>query len=345
MPLSNVLDVADATGESRKPSSAIGLPLQLSDAELNLFRSGSRTRGYAAGETLFHKGDLGRSMFVIESGEIRIEFGDDLAAKLIGQREFFGELAMFIGDHQRIGRAVATTDSQLLEIDHTAFEKMLADQPLLLARFMRRSFTYLVASEQQLIADLRQRNEDLVSILHSLRQAQTALASANSLIRTDELTGLANRHGLYQYLAKLAERRKPDTHLALFLVDLDRFKAINDQFGHLIGDHALCLVANELRRHIDEAELCCRLGGDEFALLVQLDRVRDLEQRAAGLVATMRVLRLPPPYDLVPLTVSVGAGLCDERADWSTWCREADRALYAAKGEGGGTWHVAATAP
>lgn len=344
MPLSNVLNVAAATDGSKEPSSAIGLPLQLSDAELNLFRSGSRTRYYAAGETLFHKGDFGRSMFVIESGEIRIEFGDDRAAKRIGRREFFGELAMFIGDHQRIGRAVAATDCQLCEIDHAAFEKMLADQPLLLARFMRRSFTYLVASEQKLIADLRHRNEDLVSTLHSLRQTQSALASANSLIRTDELTGLANRHGLYQYLEKLAERRKPDTHLALFLVDLDRFKAINDQFGHLIGDHALCLVANELRRQIDDAELCCRLGGDEFALLVQLDRVRDLEPRAAGLVASMRVLRLAPPHDAVPLTVSVGASLCDEHADWSAWCREADRALYAAKGEGGGTWHVAAAA-
>jgi diguanylate cyclase (GGDEF)-like protein len=345
VPLSNLLDAGDEPEANQERSSAIHLPRQLSDAELSLFRAGGRTRRVTAGETIFRKGELGLSMFVIESGQIRIEFADDFVPALIGEREFFGELAMFIGDHERIAGAIAVTDSQLYEIDHASFEKLLASEPLLLARFMRRSFTYLVANEQKLITNLRRRNEDLVSTLHSLRQAQTALANANSLIRTDELTGLANRHGLYQYLATLAERRRPGTLLALFLVDLDRFKAINDRFGHPVGDRALSLVADELRRRADETELCCRLGGDEFALLVQLGHARDLDEHAADLVATVHRLRLAPPHDHVLFTVSVGACLCDERSDWSAWCRDADRALYVAKDEGGNRWYAATPAP
>ena len=318
------------------------LPRQLSDAEFNLFRAAGHARSVAPGETIFRKGELGRSMFVIESGEIHLEFGEGMAPKVIGEREFLGELALFIGDHQRVASAIATTESHLRVIDQAGFENLLANEPLLLAKFMRRSFTYLVASEQQLVANLKRRNEDLISTLHSLRQTQTMLTNANNLVRTDELTGLTNRRGLYQFLEGLAEQRVPGTRLALFLVDLDSFKTINDQFGHLVGDRALCLVADEMRRGISGNELCCRLGGDEFALLVQLASAKDIEQRASSLVATVRALQLPAPHDMISLTVSVGANVCDERADWSTWYSEADRALYAAKGEGGDGWRTGA---
>ena len=333
------LDAADASPPPEEKSGPVRLPRQLSDPELELFRAVGEARAVASGETIFRKGELGRSMFVIESGEIHLEFGDGLASKVIGEREFLGELALFIGDHAREASGIAKKDARLRVIDQVAFEELLNREPLLLAKFMRRSFTYLVASEQQLVANLKRRNEDLISTLHSLRQTQTMLTNANNLVRTDELTGLTNRRGLYQFLESLPEQRKPGTRLALFLVDLDSFKTINDQFGHLVGDRALCLVA-ELRRDISANELCCRLGGDEFALLVHLDDAAHLGPRATAIAATIRALQLPAPHDVVSLTVSIGANLCDDRADWSTWYSEADRALYAAKGEGGDGWRA-----
>ncbi|TLY53287.1 MAG: GGDEF domain-containing protein [Gammaproteobacteria bacterium] len=317
------------------------LPRQLSDAEYDLFNAAGRQRTVSPGETIFRKGELGRSMFVIESGEIHLEFGDGLPHKILGVREFLGELALFIGDHMRVASAIATAQTQLRVIDHVAFEDLLARQPLLLAQFMRRSFAYLVASEQQLIAYLRRRNEDLLSTLHSLRQTQHQLSNANNLIRTDELTGLANRRGLYQFLEGLGERRA-DACMALFLIDLDRFKRINDQFGHLLGDRVLCVVADELRANMGEGDLCCRLGGDEFALLVQLSHRDELDARAARIVGTMRGHRLPEPHHALQLSVSVGASLCDTGANWSTWYSDADRALYAAKSEGGDGWRLSA---
>jgi len=311
---------------------------RLTDAEFDLFCAIGAPREVAAGETIFRKGEHGRSMFVIERGRIDLEFGDGMPRKNLGSREFLGELALFIGNHSRVASAVATEPSSLRVIDHVVFEDVLGKEPLLFAQFMRRSFAYLVASEQQLISYLKRRNEDLISTLHSLRQTQTQLSTANSLVRTDELTGLTNRRGLYKFLQSLPTYRTAGTSLALFLIDVDRFKQINDEFGHLVGDHALCLVARELRHCIEPADLCCRLGGDEFAILVQIPRREDLGIRAAEIVAAVRSRRLPPPHDALSISVSVGANLCDEGADWSLWYSIADRALYAAKNDGGDGW-------
>lgn len=314
------------------------LARQLSDAEFALFCAVGARRELARGETIFRKGEHGRSMFVIESGEIDLEFGDGLANKRLGPREFLGELALFIGNHARVASAIATEPSSLRVIDHIVFETVLHKEPLLLAQFMRRSFAYLVASEQQLITYLKRRNEDLISTLHSLRQTQTQLSTASSLVCTDELTGLNNRRGLYQFLAGV--QRMAGTRLALFLVDVDRFKKINDEHGHLVGDHALTLVARELRNCIGPADVCCRLGGDEFAVLIQLPHREDPGERAAEIAAAVRARRLPAPHEALSISVSVGASLCDEHTDWSTWFSVADRALYAAKGDGGDGWRL-----
>jgi diguanylate cyclase (GGDEF)-like protein len=316
------------------------LPRQLSDAEFDLFRAAGQARAVDTDETIFRKGELGRSMFVIETGEIQLEFGDGLPHKLIGPREFFGELALFIGNHARVASAVAAAPSHLRVIEHAAFEQVLEKEPSLLARFMRRSFAYLVASEQQLIANLKRRNEDLIVTLHSLRDTQTQLSVANHLVRTDELTGLTNRRGMYQFLDSLSVQRAPNTQLGLLLIDLDRFKQINDVFGHLAGDAVLCAVAQEVSDNAAASDLTCRIGGDEFALLAQVASREELQMRAASIVAAVRSLRFSPPNDALRISVSIGASLCPDAAQWSVWYSDGDRALYHAKGEGGDGWRI-----
>ncbi len=302
--------------------------------------SAGPSRRMAAGDTLFRKGEIGRSMYVIESGEIRLEFGDGIPHKLLGPREFFGELALFIGNHARVAGAVAHTECSLRVIEYPAFDHLLENEPVLLAQFMRRSFTYLVSSEQNLIANLKRRNEDLLATLDSLRQTQTLLSTANRLVRTDELTELTNRRGLYEYLENLAEHRIAGTHLVLLLVDLDHFKHINDHNGHLIGDDVLRAVANEVSQLAASCDLACRLGGDEFALLAQIDDASGLEALAARIVTAVRALRFNAVDDALAITVSVGASLCADDADWAVWYSQADAALYRAKGDGSNTWCV-----
>jgi diguanylate cyclase len=147
-----------------------------------------------------------------------------------------GELARFIGNHARDASAVARQPAELYVIEAGAFEALLARDPLLMAHFMRRSFAYLVNSEQQLIANLKRRNEDLQVTLDSLHQTRTQLVSAERLVQTDELTGLCNRRGLYACLERLPQTQRHVERLGL-LLDLDRFKQVNDM--HLMGDRVL----------------------------------------------------------------------------------------------------------
>ena len=100
---SQVLQVKDAANRA-----TLVLARQLSEAGLNLLLAAGVPRLLAAGEVIFHRGEHGRSMFVVESGEVRLEFGDGLPDKAIGPREFFGELALFIGNHTRVANAVAS---------------------------------------------------------------------------------------------------------------------------------------------------------------------------------------------------------------------------------------------
>lgn len=327
---SNVTPIGGHVGRVRAPL----LPRELSDRELSLFVTASERREIRSGEVIFRRGELGRSMFVLESGQIRLEFGDGVPDKLIGPREFFGELTLFIGDHTRVANAVATTSTVLHVIEQQSFDKLLDTEPRLLAQFMRRSFSYLVASEQQLISSLKRRNEDLMVTLDSLRQTQTQLSTAQRLVQTDELTGLCNRRGLYMFLEHLGESRLEGTELGLLLIDIDRFKQINDRCGHLTGDQVLRAISEEVQNAASPCDLPCRLGGDEFALLTQVTGVEELESRAAQIVNGVRSLRFPT-CDGLKVSVSIGAQLCAETTDWAIWYSDTDCLLYEVKGRGG----------
>lgn len=311
------------------------LPRQLSDAERALFRSVGERRQLAPQDVIFRRGELGRTMFVIESGRVQLEFGDGVADKLIGPLEFFGELALFIGNHARVASAIAIEPCELYALEAAAFEQLLEREPKLMAQFMRRSFSYLVASEQQLIANLKRRNEDLMQTLDSLRQTRTQLSTAERLVQTDELTGLCNRRGLYAYLDTLADRLVPGFWLGLLLVDLDRFKQVNDHFGHVAGDRVLSAIASELQNACADGDLPIRLGGDEFALLAQVANFEELEARARQIVDGVRRLRFPLPLDAIDISVSIGGGMCSRSGNWSVWYSDADSVLYSVKGEGG----------
>lgn len=311
------------------------LPRELSDGEFALFQAAGERCELAAGARVFRRGEPGRSMYVVESGQVQLEFGDGLPDKLIGAREYFGELALFIGHHARSASAHAAGPAVVHVIHAQAFEALLEREPKLLAQFMRRSFAYLVASEQQLIAGLKRRNEDLMVTLDSLHHTRTRLDTVERLVQTDELTGVCNRRGLYAFLDGLDDRRMPDCLLGLLLVDLDRFKQINDRYGHLTGDLVLRAVAREVQSAAAPCDLPCRLGGDEFALLVQVRDAAELLARARQLVMGIRALRFAEPHAALLATVSVGATFCDEADEWSHWYSDADSALYEAKSHGG----------
>ena len=148
----------------------------------------------------------------------------------------------------------------------------------------------------------------------------------------DELTGLPNRTLLREHLDRLlALQNRRKNELTLLLIDLDRFKEINDTFGHEAGDTLLCVIAERLRKALRESDLVARLGGDEFAVVLpDCDAAHAME-----VAATLRGA-LSAGIDLRNQTVCVAAsiGVAISPAhgrDAGTLLRHADVALYLAK--------------
>ncbi len=153
----------------------------------------------------------------------------------------------------------------------------------------------------------------------------------------DALTGLTNRRGLYtRGQARLA--KAPDQRRALLLLDLDKFKEVNDSLGHHAGDQLLVEVAARLRRRLRGGDLLARLGGDEFALLLEDAGLDEAASVAEDLRASLAEPFTPPagPAALGSLTlhstVSIGiARFPDDGPDLPTLLRKADIAMYQAK--------------
>lgn len=159
----------------------------------------------------------------------------------------------------------------------------------------------------------------------------------------DPLTGLFNRRRFEQELERqLAYTRRHGSGGALLLIDLDRFKQVNDELGHTAGDTALCAVAETLRENLrgtDTAgrELGARLGGDEFVALLPEADAEGARVVAERLIAALAARELSFDGTRIELSVSVGVALYDETgcppaADLLT---AADRAMYVAKAGGG----------
>lgn len=322
-----------------QPGERLAAPRRLPDSERALFAGAGVALHVLAGDTLFRRGEHGRSMFLLEAGEVRLCFGDDMADKLLEPGQYFGELAVFLGEHLRTADAIAESDCSLREIDVAAFDNLLEQAPRGMARFMRAGFSYLVAGENQLLHGLRRRNEDLMRALDALRQTRSELSLAQQLVRSDELTGLANRRGLYSYLEDAARYAAPDMQRALLLIDIDHFKRLNRTHGHLAGDSALRAVAEAVRGQAGPFDLPCRLGGDEFALILSVVDEGDLANRAISLSTAVRALSLPALAG-ERLSVSIGGVFCDPAEDWSHWYSHADAVLVRARGTDGGNWRI-----
>jgi diguanylate cyclase len=154
--------------------------------------------------------------------------------------------------------------------------------------------------------------------------------------RTDSLTGLGNRRALHEHLQALM-LETPQPGLALLLLDLDRFKEINDTLGHHVGDELLRQLGPRLAPILRPGDLMVRLGGDEFAAVVRAPTAEVADHVAARLLA-----QLSEPFELedVPLRMSASLGIAlfpDHATDTNGLIQRADVAMYAAKAAGGGS--------
>ena len=163
--------------------------------------------------------------------------------------------------------------------------------------------------------------------VYSLREAE-ARAS------TDALTGLPNRRYFDEYLGLLAKRRRAEDRVGVLMVDIDRFKTLNDTFGHAVGDHVLREVARAIAEAVREDDVPARFGGEEFAVLLRNPSPEiavEVGERVRRAVASLDLRRLGVPG----VSVSVGVAVAESPdVALDVVVDEADQALYRAKREG-----------
>jgi len=170
------------------------------------------------------------------------------------------------------------------------------------------------------------------------REQMVAQEQITHMARHDALTGLPNRADFRERLGRALADMRHDGHLAVLYLDLDGFKAVNDTFGHPMGDALLRQVADRLQRCLRYGDTVARFGGDEFAVLQMPSR----QAGDSGGFARRLVDVISEPYDLdghhVAISTSIGIAVAPgDGAQVDDIIRRADLALYAAKAAGRGT--------
>jgi diguanylate cyclase (GGDEF)-like protein len=152
---------------------------------------------------------------------------------------------------------------------------------------------------------------------------------------TDSLTGIPNKRAMDDALARATSLgNRHGQEYSLILCDLDRFKTINDQHGHVMGDHVLQLAAKELQRAIRTSDEVYRFGGEEFAVLLPQTSEADARAVADRIRQFMSTIRVNCGESDINVTTSCGVAMRLQDEDAGQWVARSDEALYRAKANG-----------
>ena len=172
---------------------------------------------------------------------------------------------------------------------------------------------------------------DNSNMIEALKQVDQLNKEANQ----DPLTGIGNRRYIELKIeTSLVEFRQNYQPFGLLMLDIDRFKRVNDEFGHDVGDQVLKMLTSTMERNIRTTDHLGRWGGEEFVVLVHnldLNHLRWISDKLRALVASSY---LPTSQGIVQVTISVGATLVQPTDTLATLVKRADRLLYKSKAEG-----------
>jgi diguanylate cyclase (GGDEF)-like protein len=194
--------------------------------------------------------------------------------------------------------------------------------------------TKQVAERIDIESELRQTQKDLFEVLTDLSNSQTNEKDARHLALHDPLTGLPNRLLLEQRLDHgLTQARRHGWKLALMFIDLDKFKNINDTYGHDVGDKVLITVAKRLQDFVRGEDIVSRWGGDEFiCVLLNIKLENEVIKLAEKMVARISE---DCNFDgtIVSIGATIGIAICPRDGETADILfKQVDRAMYRSKG-------------
>jgi diguanylate cyclase (GGDEF)-like protein len=175
-----------------------------------------------------------------------------------------------------------------------------------------------------------------LALSHQFRMLQAAKVSAEQLAHLDPLTGLNNRRSFYEKTEPIwSTARRKGRDAAIISIDIDLFKQINDNHGHVHGDETLTAVATTLSRSIRQGDVLARWGGEEFIVFMPEANLQEAVALAERLRAAVAQIRVPHAQGETAITASFGVAQKDAgHATLDTLISEADGYLYQSKQKG-----------
>ncbi len=270
----------------------------------------------AAGQRLLRRGEPNLRVYIVISGQLRVEL-DDSPLAFIEQGETVGELSLLAGS-AATATVAAEKPTQLLVLDEETFW-WLAES----------SHEFSVGLLVRLAKRMRSNNDAVQENIALRRQFEQAALS-------DPLTGFRNRRWLDQTLPRIVQRHLHAAEpLCIAMMDVDHFKQVNDAYGHAAGDTVLLQVGRLVRANLRPADFAARIGGEEFVLVFPQTSMPGAISAAERLREAIADAALD--YDGHPLpqvTVSLGLVALKRSANSLELLARADDALYAAKQSG-----------
>ena len=290
----------------------VGLLEDLSDEALERIAETVREETVPPEVNVVEIGDPGHSLFLILDGEVRVLYparSADFELARLGPGECFGEMAL-LNRKARSATVQTVRETDLLILDQDQFLEILRESP---------------GSAIQLLETLSLR----------IRNADEQISTLSDKAMRDTLTGLLNRRAFHDRLEEEVDRhRRYGDQFALILLDVDRFKTVNDSFGHPAGDAVLTWLGRLFDEHTRSADVPFRIGGEEFAILAPATDSEITGAVAERLVQMVSEARPPVDFDLT-VTISAGFAHCpDDAVAPHRVFNIADRALLQAKSGG-----------
>lgn len=271
------------------------------------------------GAVLLELGQRNAAIYLLVSGRLAIYLDEDgkIPIAYVEPGECVGEISM-LDDEAASASVVAIEPSRLLVTNPDHLWVLMQEEHTVALNLM------------QILAERIRRNN--ITVLESFRQQ----AKLSMISNIDPVTGLHNRRWLNDMFLRQIDRCSREGHaVCLAMIDIDRFKIVNDTFGHQAGDLVLAQVARVMQKQFRPGDLLARYGGEEFAVLLP-------ETSLPAAVAALERFRLAVEQTQTAVAgrttvkVQVSAGIAGWRDGWSLdeLMQHADRALYHAKASG-----------
>lgn len=196
--------------------------------------------------------------------------------------------------------------------------------------------SYQIGATVDMLIFLRMLGLRTQALHNAMRHASLEQEALRSLAHTDPLTALLNRRGLHAGMGAVVHSATPDNLVAVFMLDLDGFKPINDQHGHDVGDTLLVAVATRLKNQVRNTDVVARMGGDEFVVLfTNLPNALQAADMGDKLLRAFSEPFVLPNGTVCHVGLTAGYAVAPEDGlDAHTLLRQADEAMYAGKSGG-----------